>query len=98
MIRRVTEGEAERIGRGLRLDVIDPDQREAVVFPEPVECARDDVVASDRIVHEALLACRNPLLPITHVLFEDTAKRMPGNQPREQAVRFVEGPDHVRDR
>ena len=47
---------------------------------------------------EALLAVRDSFFPVTHMLLEDVAKLTAREQLHEQAVRFVEGADHVGDR
>src|ERR1700733_11505409 len=80
MIRRVAERKAERIGRRLRLDMIDAQKRESVAFLlQAVEGRADNVPRADPLKDEALPGGWDWFLPVTHVRLEDVAKLRPAS-------------------
>ena len=97
VVRRIAEQEAERIGRGLPLDVIDAGHGESGLLLHGSEGGGDDVFGADGVVDEALFSLGNAVLPIAHVPFERVAEGVSGDQLREQAVALVEDLDHIGD-
>jgi len=58
---------------------------------ELLEGLRDDLVTADGVMHVALLAGWDPLLPVPHVLVQHARELAAGQQTNEQALVLVEG-------
>jgi hypothetical protein len=97
MARRQAHREARRVSRRLRLDVVDPEQRQAARrVREAAEGPGDDLGVADRVVHEAPLSRGDPLLPVAHVPAHEAPELWAGGL--RPCPRVAGGPRDLRDR